>query len=119
MGAKHARWFVRSAETTGWLRETELVPKTQGLVSSIAQMKFAMGLAVKGKVPPPFPPHVADRVDESRALRKLVNEQDRQGALGIVQGEHALGRIEFAESEGVKTSDPEVRPGVEPPHAEG
>ena len=27
MGAKHARWFVISAKTTGWLRETELVPK--------------------------------------------------------------------------------------------
>jgi succinate dehydrogenase / fumarate reductase iron-sulfur subunit len=26
MGAKHAKWFVKSAETTGWLRETELVP---------------------------------------------------------------------------------------------
>ena len=31
MGAKHARWFVKSAKTTGWLRETELVPKTQGV----------------------------------------------------------------------------------------
>jgi heterodisulfide reductase subunit C len=30
MGAKHAKWFVTSARTTGWLRETELVPKTQG-----------------------------------------------------------------------------------------
>jgi succinate dehydrogenase / fumarate reductase iron-sulfur subunit len=119
MGAKHAKWFVRSTETTGWLRETELVPKTQGIVSSIAQMKFAMGLAVKGKVPPPIPPHVADKVDEARALRKLVNEQGLAGAAGIVQGEHALGRIEFKESEGVHTSDPEVRPGVEPPHAEG
>ena len=33
MGAKHANWFVTSAKTTGWLRETELVPKTQGVVS--------------------------------------------------------------------------------------
>ena len=31
MGAKHAKWFVHSAKTTGWLRETELVPKTQGV----------------------------------------------------------------------------------------
>ena len=37
MGAKHAKWFVKSAETTGWLRETELVPKTQGIVSAIRQ----------------------------------------------------------------------------------
>ena len=55
MGAKHALWFVKSAETTGWLRETELVPKTQGIVSSIKEMKFAMSLAKKGKVPPPVP----------------------------------------------------------------
>ena len=34
MGAKHAKWFVTSAKTTGWLRETELVPKTQGVVEA-------------------------------------------------------------------------------------
>jgi succinate dehydrogenase / fumarate reductase, iron-sulfur subunit len=119
MGAKHAKWFVTSAKTTGWLRETELVPKTQGVVSSIAQMKFAMGLARRGKVPPPLPPHVAADVRQARALYDIVKQQGRDGALGIVQGEHALGRIEFAEEHGTKTSDPEVRPGVEPPHAEG
>ena len=37
MGAKHAKWFVVSAKTTGWLRETELVPKTQGIVAAIKQ----------------------------------------------------------------------------------
>ena len=45
MGAKHAKWFVKSAETTGWLRETELVPKTQGTVSAIKQIGFALNLA--------------------------------------------------------------------------
>ena len=119
MGAKHANWFVNSAKTTGWLRETELVPKTQGIVSAIKQTRFAIGLAKKGKVPPPFPPHVAKDVQESRALYNLVKEQGRDGALGIVQGEHALGLIEFVEQAGVKTHDPEVRPGVEPPLAEG
>jgi succinate dehydrogenase / fumarate reductase iron-sulfur subunit len=119
MGAKHAKWFVTSAKTTGWLRETELVPKTQGVVSAIKQTKFALDLARRGKVPPPVPPHVADRVKESRALYNLVKEQGRDGALGIVQGEHALGRIEFTEAAGVKESDPEIRPGVEPPAAEG
>src|SRR5438045_2137626 len=49
MGAKHAKWFVRSTETTGWLRETELVPKTQGIVSSVKQMKFAMSLVSHNK----------------------------------------------------------------------
>ncbi|MDX6413283.1 MAG: succinate dehydrogenase / fumarate reductase, iron-sulfur subunit, partial [Gaiellaceae bacterium] len=119
MGAKHANWFVTSAKTTGWLRETELVPKTQGVVTAIKQTKFALGLLKRGKVPPPFPPHVAGRIGESRRLYDLVKEQHRDGALGIVQGEHALGRIEFSEQAGVKTNDPEVQPGVEPPHAEG
>jgi succinate dehydrogenase iron-sulfur subunit len=119
MGAKHAKWFVRSAETTGWLRETELVPKTQGLVSAIKQTGFALKLARKGKVPPPFPPHVAADVKEARALRELTQEQGREGALGIVQGEHALGRIEFTEEAGARENAPEIQPGVEPPHAEG
>jgi succinate dehydrogenase / fumarate reductase iron-sulfur subunit len=119
MGAKHAQWFVTSAKTTGWLRETELVPKTQGIISAIQQTGFAIGLAKRGKVPPPVPPHVAKDVSQSRALYDIVKAQDRNGALGIVQGEHALGRIEFTEQAGVKTSDPEVRPGVEPPPAEG
>jgi hypothetical protein len=93
MGAKHALWFVRSAETTGWLRETELVPKTQGIVSAVAQTKFALKLATKGKVPLPFPPHVAENVDEARKLHRLVQEQGRDGAAGIVQGEHALAAL--------------------------
>ena len=119
MGAKHAKWFVHSAKTTGWLRETELVPKTQGIVSAIKQTKFALELARHGKVPLPFPPHVAEDVKESRALYNLVREQGRDGALGIVQGEHALGRIEVAEEAGTKVTAPEIQPGVEPPHAEG
>jgi succinate dehydrogenase / fumarate reductase, iron-sulfur subunit len=94
MGAKHAEWFVRSTVTTGWLRETELVPKTQGIVSAIKQTKFALGLLKHGKVPVPVPPHVADRVDEARALYKLVAEQGVRGSAGIVQGERALARIE-------------------------
>jgi hypothetical protein len=94
MGARHAKWFVHSAKTTGWLRETELVPKTQGVVRSLKEVKFAMSLARHGKVPPPFPPHVADRVGEARALHDIVKKQGRRGASGIVQGERALGRIE-------------------------
>ena len=90
MGARHAKWFVTSAKTTGWLRETELVPKTQGVVKAIKEIKFAMSLLPKGKVPVPFPPHVAADVGESRALYDLVKEQGRDGAAGIVQGEKAL-----------------------------
>jgi succinate dehydrogenase iron-sulfur subunit len=117
MGAKHAEWFVTSAETTGWLRETELVPKTQGIVSSIKQMKFAMRLARHGKVPLPVPPHVAEDVNQARALRDLVQEQDREGALGIVQGERALARIEHlgGGDQGQGSRDAaDITPGEEP-----
>ena len=93
MGAKHAKWFVTSAKTTGWLRETELVPKTQGVVKAIREIKFAMSLLPKGKVPPPFPPHVAEDVQESRGLYDLVKDQGVDGALGIVQGEKALSHL--------------------------
>jgi hypothetical protein len=94
MGAKHAKWFVISTKTTGWLRETELVPKTQGIKAAIQQTGFAIGLARKGKVPLPVPPHVAKDVPQARALHDIVNSQDRTGALGIVQGERALSRLE-------------------------
>ena len=100
MGAKHAKWFIRSTETTGWLRETELVPKTQGVVSSIKQMKFAMTLVKHQKAGLEFPPHVAKDVGEARNLRKLVREQDRQGALGHVQGERALAKLAHGREEG-------------------
>ena len=82
MGAKHAKWFIRSTETTGWLRETELVPKTQGIVSSVKQMKFAMNLIKHNKAGLAFPPHVAADVGEARALHKLVHEQGRARASG-------------------------------------
>ena len=93
MGAKHAKWFIRSTETTGWLRETELVPKTQGVVSSVKQMKFAMKLITHNKAGLSFPPHVARDVGEARALHRLTHEQDRQGFLGHVQGEKALAKL--------------------------
>jgi succinate dehydrogenase / fumarate reductase iron-sulfur subunit len=94
MGARHAKWFVHSAKTTGWLRETELVPKTQGVLGALKEVKFALTLAKHGKVPPPFPPHVADRQTEARQLHDIVRKQGQRGAAGIVQGERALGAIE-------------------------
>src|SRR3954447_17788556 len=102
MGAKHAKWFVTSAKTTGWLREEELIPKTVGLVSTLKQMKFAMSLMRHGKARPLPIPHSAENVKESRALYKLVKAQGRDGAAGIVQGERALSRIERSERGSVK-----------------
>jgi succinate dehydrogenase / fumarate reductase iron-sulfur subunit len=118
MGARHAQWFVNSAKTTGWLRETELVPKTQGIVSAVKETKFAIELAKRGKVP--LVPHVAENVDQARALYDIVKTQGRDGALGIVQGEHALGRIEFVQEHGDDAGAADVHSAeVESPEAEG
>ena len=111
MGAKHAKWFVVSAKTTGWLRETELVPKTQGVVTAIKQTKFALGLAKKGKVPTPFPPHVAKNVRESRRLYDLVQDRGLHGAQAIVQGEHALAKLSHGDVGGVTLEEIYNRPG--------
>jgi succinate dehydrogenase iron-sulfur subunit len=119
MGAKHAKWFVTSAKTTGWLRETELVPKTQGIASAIKETRFALGLARRGKVPLPVPPHVAENVKQARALYNLVKEQGRDGAEGIVQGERALARIERTDEGGAGRDIAEITPGETPPQAEG
>jgi heterodisulfide reductase subunit C len=113
MGAKHAKWFVRSAETTGWLREEELIPKTQGYVSAIKQLKFGASLARHGKVRPVPIPHTARDVNEARNLRKVVREQDRQGALGHVQGEHALMKLEHGHA-GESLEEIYERPGAAP-----
>ena len=99
MGAKHAKWFIRSTETTGWLRETELVPKTQGVVSSIKQMKFAMSLVKHNKAGLAFPPHVAEDVGEARKLHKIVHAQGRLGYVGHVQGERALATLDHGHVE--------------------
>src|SRR5262249_39081603 len=99
MGAQPAQWVVRSRQADGWRREEELIPKTQGYVSAIKQIKFGASLAKHGKVRPiPFP-HTAKDVNEARNLRKLVREQGRQGALGHVQGEHALAKLDHGHAD--------------------
>jgi succinate dehydrogenase / fumarate reductase iron-sulfur subunit len=113
MGAKHAKWFIRSTETTGWLRETELVPKTQGIVASLKETKFAINLAKHNKAGLAFPPHVAADVNEARNLRKLTQEQDRGGALGHVQGERALARLAHGDA-GESLEEIYARPGAAP-----
>src|SRR3712207_8762503 len=65
--------------------------------------------STRGKVPLPVPPHVADRVHEARMLRELVQTQGRGGALGHVQGERALARIEPTDAGGARRDVPEDR----------
>jgi hypothetical protein len=70
-------------------------------------------------VPPPFPPHVAENVQEARALYEVVKTRGVKGAAGIVQGERALARIEHTDHGGARRDAPEVTPGETPPRAEG
>ena len=70
------------------------------MVEAIKQARFALDLARHGKVPPPFPRHTAKDVDESKQLYKLVRSQGRDGFAGIVQGEHALGKLDYGIHEG-------------------
>ena len=57
-------------------------------------------------VPLPVPPHVAKDVPQARALHDIVNTQDRTGAMGIVQGERVLGRLEHGHEEEGADRDP-------------
>ncbi len=91
MGAKHAKWFVTSAKTTGWLRETELVPKTQGIAKSLKEVSFAMGLAKHGKVPPPVPASCREaRGGVPRALRPRGSAGTRRRCRDRPVGARAL-----------------------------
>ena len=96
MGAKHAKWFVTSAKTTGWLRETELVPKTQGVAKSLKEVKFAMGL-FRSTARCRRRCRRTSRSTSTRRGRSTTSskQQDRQGADGIVQAEKALAHLEL------------------------
>jgi hypothetical protein len=71
------------------------VPKTQGVLSALKETKFALTLFRHGKVP--LIPHVADSVQEARALFEVVKAQGRDGAAGIVQAERALARLDHGD----------------------
>ena len=88
------------------------MPKTQGVVSAIKQTKFALNLAVHGKVPPPVPPHVAKDVREARRLHDLVRDRGRHGYSGIVQGERALARLAHGHSGDESLEEIYARPGA-------
>jgi succinate dehydrogenase/fumarate reductase iron-sulfur protein len=74
-GAKHAKVFVDSTYKGGYLRETELVPKTIGPINAIKDIPFALQLARAGKVPNPLSPHKAKDNDEVKRLWKLLEKE--------------------------------------------
>ena len=67
--------FVSSTYRGGYLRETELVPKTIGPIGAITQIPFALQLARAGKVPNPLSPHKAKDNAEVKRLWKLLEAQ--------------------------------------------
>ena len=71
-GARHAKVFVKSTHKTGYLLETNLVPETVGAVGAIKEIPFGLQLARAGKVPNPFNPHKAKKLDEVRRLNTLI-----------------------------------------------
>ena len=62
----------------GFLKETELVPRTIGPVAAALDVPFALQLARAGKVPNPLSSHKAPRNDEVKRLWKLLQAQDRE-----------------------------------------
>ena len=87
MGAKHAKWFVNSAKTTGWLRETELVPKTQGVVSAIKEIE------VRDGPPAARQGAAADAAARRRGRRRGARAvRPRQGAGPRRRARHRPGR---------------------------
>lgn len=77
-GARHAKVFVDSTYKGGYLRETELVPKTIGPVNAVKDIPFALQLARAGKVPNPLSPHKAKDNDEVKRLWKLLEKEAKE-----------------------------------------
>ena len=76
-GARHAKVFVSSTRRGGFLKETELVPKTIGPLAAALDVPFALRLARAGKVPNPLRKHRAKNNDEVKRLWKLLEQQAR------------------------------------------
>jgi succinate dehydrogenase / fumarate reductase iron-sulfur subunit len=76
-GARHAKVFVSSTRRGGYLKETELVPKTIGPVAALKDVPFALRLARAGKVPNPLTAHKAKDNDQVKRLWKLLEAQDK------------------------------------------
>ena len=87
MGAKHANWFVHSARTTGWLRETELVPEDAGrrLRHPADEVRALARQARQGAASVPAA-RGGERAGGQSALRR------REDARGQGRGRHRPGR---------------------------
>jgi succinate dehydrogenase / fumarate reductase iron-sulfur subunit len=76
-GAKHAKVFVSSTHRGGFLKETELVPRTIGPLAAAKDVPFALRLARAGKVPNPLSQHKAKDNDQVKRLWKLLEAESK------------------------------------------
>jgi succinate dehydrogenase / fumarate reductase iron-sulfur subunit len=76
-GAKHAKVFISSTHRGGFLKETELVPRTIGPVAAAMDVPFALRLARAGKVPNPLSAHKAKNNDQVKRLWKLLEAESK------------------------------------------
>ena len=72
-----AKELDSSTHRGGFLKETELVPKTIGPVAALKDVPFALRLARAGKVPNPLSAHKAKNNDEVKRLWKLLESRDK------------------------------------------
>ena len=87
MGAKHANWFVTSAKTTGWLRETSSSRRRRGWSRRSRRRASRWRSSRRGKVADPVP---AARGRGRQGGARAV--QPRQGAGQERGGGHRPGR---------------------------
>jgi succinate dehydrogenase / fumarate reductase iron-sulfur subunit len=76
-GAKHAKVFISSTHRGGFLKETELVPRTIGPLAAAMDVPFALRLARAGKVPNPLSAHKAKDNDQVKRLFKLLEAESK------------------------------------------
>jgi hypothetical protein len=69
--------FVSSTRRGGYLKETELVPRTIGPVAALMDVPFALRLARAGKVPNPLKAHKAPQNDQVKRLWKLLEQESK------------------------------------------
>ena len=120
MGAKHAKWFVKSTETTGLAARDRARAEDAGdrLLDHADEVRHGPRAARQGAAAVP-----AARGRERRARRARCTSSSRRRAARARSGSSRASTRSAGSSSrrrgGGETSDPEVRPGVEPPHAEG
>ncbi len=76
-GAKHAKVFISSTHRGGFLKETELVPRTIGPLAAAMDVPFALRLARAGKVPNPLSAHKAKDNEQVKRLFKLLEAETK------------------------------------------